>query len=74
VAGTGCPAIKHLLPGCGIELLLPEAFYTACREDVKNSTGIDTFAIFYLTQTLNKEASQLSVVIASCGVQDTPVR
>jgi len=67
------PAVKHLLPGCGIELLLPEAFYTACREaDVKIRPASIRSAIFYLTQTLNKEASQLSVVIASCGVQDTP--
>jgi len=67
------PAIKHLLPGCGIELLLPESFYTACREaDVKIRPASIRSAIFYLTQTLNKEASQLSVVIASCGVQDTP--
>ena len=26
------PSIGRLLPGCGIELLLPEAYYVACRE------------------------------------------
>ncbi|WP_423708395.1 DUF2863 family protein [Undibacterium sp. WLX3042] len=67
------PAIKHLLPGCSIELLLPEAFYTACREaEIRIRPASIRSAVFYLTQTLNKEASQLSIVIASCGVQDTP--
>ena len=67
------PAIKNLLPGCGIELLLPEAYYTACREaDIKIRPASIRSAVFYLTQTLGKEANQLNIVIAACGVQETP--
>ncbi|MFZ6690660.1 DUF2863 family protein [Undibacterium sp. SXout20W] len=67
------PTIKNLLPGCGIELLLPEAYYTACREaDIKIRPASIRSAVFYLTQTLGKEANQFEVVIAACGVQETP--
>ena len=65
--------MKNLLPGCGVELLLPEAYYTACREaDIKIRPASIRSAVFYLTQTLGKEPTGLSVVIAACGVQETP--
>jgi hypothetical protein len=64
---------KRLLPGCGIELLLPEAYYTACREaDIKIRPASLRSAMFYLTQTLGKEADQFSVIIASFGEQENP--
>ncbi|MFZ6752956.1 DUF2863 family protein [Undibacterium sp. Dicai25W] len=67
------PLVKNLLPGCGVELLLPEAYYTACREaDIKIRPASIRSAAFYLTQTLGKEPTELSVVIAACGVQETP--
>ena len=66
-------SLQHLLPGCGLEVLLPEAYYTACREaDIKIRPASLRSAVFYLTQTLGKEASEFSVVIAACGVQETP--
>jgi len=67
------PLLKNLLPGCGIDLLLPEAYYTACREaDIKIRPASIRSAVFYLTQTLGKEPAELEVVIAACGVQETP--
>ncbi|MDE2429204.1 MAG: DUF2863 family protein [Burkholderiales bacterium] len=64
---------KRLLPGCGIDLLLPEAYYTACREaDIKIRPASIRSAVFYLTQTLGKEADQLSVIIAGFGDQQIP--
>ncbi|MEB0140959.1 MULTISPECIES: DUF2863 family protein [unclassified Undibacterium] len=66
-------SLQHLLPGCGLEVLLPEAYYTACREaDIKIRPASLRSAVFYLTQTLGKEAGEFSVVIAACGVQETP--
>ncbi len=65
--------IKRLLPGCGIELLLPEAYYTACREaDIRIRPATIRSAMFYLTQTLGKEADQFTVIIASFGEQENP--
>ncbi|MFZ6756545.1 DUF2863 family protein [Undibacterium sp. Ji50W] len=64
---------KRLLPGCGIEVLLPESYYTACREaDIKIRPATIRSAMFYLTQTLGKEADQFSVIIASFGEQENP--
>ncbi len=65
--------IKRLLPGCGIELLLPESYYTACREaDIRIRPATIRSAMFYLTQTLGKEADQFTVIIASFGEQENP--
>ncbi|MFZ6712398.1 DUF2863 family protein [Undibacterium sp. TC9W] len=65
--------IKRLLPGCGIEILLPEAYYTACREaDIRIRPATIRSAMFYLTQTLGKEADQFTVIIASFGEQENP--
>jgi hypothetical protein len=67
------PALMRLLPGCGIEALLPEAYYTGCREaDIRIRPISIRSAVFYLTQTLEVEASDLSVIIAGFGVQENP--
>ena len=67
------PSILRLLPGCGIELLLPEAFYAACREgDIRIRPSSIRSAIFYLTQTLSIEASALGAVIAGFGLEENP--
>lgn len=64
---------KRLLPGCGIELLLPESYYTACREaDIRIRPASIRSAVFYLTQTLGTEAEGLSVVIGGFGEQEIP--
>jgi hypothetical protein len=60
--------VARLLPGCGIELLLPEAYYVACREADKLIRPVSIrAAIHYLTNTLGVEASDLRAVIAGFG-------
>ena len=67
------PTVMRLLPGCGIELLLPEAFYTACREgDIRIRPSSIRSAIFYLTQTLSISAGDLDVIIAGFGLEENP--
>ncbi|MES3021280.1 MAG: DUF2863 family protein [Pseudomonadota bacterium] len=62
------PNIARLLPGCGIELLLPEAYYVACREADKLIRPVSIrAAVHYLTNTLAVEASDLRAVIAGFG-------
>jgi hypothetical protein len=60
--------VTRLLPGCGIELLLPEAYYVACREADKLIRPVSIrAAVHYLTNTLGVEASDLRAVIAGFG-------
>ncbi|MEC5159503.1 MULTISPECIES: DUF2863 family protein [unclassified Janthinobacterium] len=62
------PSIARLLPGCGIELLLPEAYYVACREADKLIRPVSIrAAVHYLTHTLAVEPSELRAVIAGFG-------
>lgn len=69
------PNVQLLLPGCGIELLLPDSYYVACREADKAVRPISLkAAVHYLTHSLSVEANQLSAVIASIGDQDNAMR
>ena len=62
------PNVQLMMPGCGIELLLPESYYVACREADKAVRPMSLrAAIHYLTHNLSLEASQLAVVIAAVG-------
>lgn len=62
------PNIARLLPGCGVELLLPEAYYVACREADKLIRPVSIrAAVHYLTHTLNVEPNDLRAVIAGFG-------
>ena len=62
------PSIARLLPGCGVELLLPEAYYVACREADKLIRPVSIrAAVHYLTNTLDVEPSDLRAVIAGFG-------
>lgn len=62
------PNLQTLLPGCGIELLLPGAYYVACREADKAIRPISLrAAVNYLTTALPTEPGQLAVVIAGFG-------
>lgn len=62
------PTIARLLPGCGVELLLPEAYYMACREADKQIRPVSIrAAVHYLTHTLTLEASELRAVVAGFG-------
>jgi len=62
------PTVNRLLPGCGVELLLPEAYYMACREADKLIRPVSIrAAVHYLTHTLAVEPSELRAVIAGFG-------
>ncbi|HEX8603367.1 MAG TPA: DUF2863 family protein, partial [Pseudoduganella sp.] len=62
------PTVARLLPGCGIELLLPEAYYMACREADKLIRPVSIrAAVHYLTHTLACEPADLRAVIAGFG-------
>jgi hypothetical protein len=62
------PNVTRLLPGCGVELLLPEAYYMACREADKLIRPVSIrAAVHYLTNTLGVEPSDLRAVIAGFG-------
>lgn len=60
------PNIATLLPGCGIDLLMPEAYYIACREaDKQIRPASIRAAVHFLTNTLGVEPSALRAVIGS---------
>lgn len=62
------PNFTRLLPGCGIELLLPEAYYVACREaDKQIRPASIRAAVNYLTHTLGIEATGLHAIIGRFG-------
>ena len=69
------PHLQNLLPGCGIELLLPGAYYVACREADKAIRPISLrAAVNYLTTALAVEPGQLEVVIAGFGDEANGMR
>ncbi len=69
------PNITKLLPGCGIELLLPEAYYVACREADKQIRPASIHAaVHYLTHALNVPAADLSASIGSFSEDPTSGR
>lgn len=62
------PNIARLLPGCGVDLLLPEAYYVACREADKDIRPVSIrAAVHYLTNTLAVEPGDLRAVVAGFG-------
>jgi hypothetical protein len=66
------PNVSRLLAGCGIELLLPEAYYVACREaDKRIRPASIRAAVHYLTHTLNVEPGGLQAIVGGFG-EDAP--
>ncbi|MES2831181.1 MAG: DUF2863 family protein [Pseudomonadota bacterium] len=62
------PTVVRLLPGCGIDLLLPQAYYMACREADRNIRPASIrAAVHFLTNTLEIEAEMLQAVIGAFG-------
>ncbi|MGH8806629.1 MAG: DUF2863 family protein [Noviherbaspirillum sp.] len=60
------PNIASLLPGCGVELLMPEAYYVACREaDKQIRPASIRAAVHFLTHTLGTESNGLRAIIGS---------
>lgn len=69
------PSLQALLPGCGVELMLPGAYYVSCRDADKAVRPISLrAAVHYLTHTLSVEPAQLSVVIAPVGEESGDYR
>jgi hypothetical protein len=62
------PTIERLLPGCGVELLMPEAYYVACRDADRAIRPISVHAaVHYLTHVLSVDPSGLSAIIGAFG-------
>lgn len=62
------PTIATLLPGCGIEILLPDAWYTGNREADRSVRPLSIrAAVGWLESSLNLPADQLRAVVAGCG-------
>lgn len=60
--------ILNLLPGCEFEVMLPDAFYTNCREADKRVRPLSLkAAVNYLKTTLSLEPAELSCIIAPFG-------
>lgn len=66
------PTVAALLPGCGVELLMPEAYYVACREaDKQIRPASIRAAVHYLTHALGVEPNNLRAIIG--GFSEDPV-
>lgn len=62
------PNVLSLLPGCGVELLMPEAYYVACREaDKQIRPASIRAAVHYLTNALGVDPTSLRAIIGSFG-------
>nr|MBF0684489.1 DUF2863 family protein [Pseudomonas sp.] len=62
------PTLTALLPGCGIEILLPDAWYTGNREADRSVRPLSIrAAVGWLESALNLSADQLRAVVAGCG-------
>ena len=69
------PTIERLLPGCGVELLAPEAYYVACREADRAIRPVSVHsAIHYLTHILGVEPNGLSAIIGAFGDENGDMR
>jgi len=61
---------NRLLPGCGLEILVPDAFYVSNREADRRVRPLSLkAAVAWLGGALNLEPSALRAVIAGCGEQ-----
>ncbi|OZI45953.1 DUF2863 family protein [Bordetella genomosp. 4] len=62
------PTLATLMPGCGIECLLPDAYYISNREADRRVRPLSLrAAINWLEGAVNVSASDLRAVIAGCG-------
>lgn len=64
------PNFTRLLPGCGVELLLPAAYYSACREaDQQIRPTSVRAACYYLSHTLGCDTQEFHASIGRFGEQ-----
>lgn len=62
------PTLAALLPGCGIECLLPDAYYVSNREADRRVRPLSLrAAIAWLESAVSLEPSQMRAVVAGCG-------
>ncbi len=62
------PTVERMLPGCGVDLLLPDAYFMSCREADKQIRPASVkAAVHYLTHTLDVPAERLNAVIGGFG-------
>jgi hypothetical protein len=62
------PTLAALLPGCGIECLLPDAYYVSNREADRRVRPLSLrAAVTWLEGAVNLEPAGLRAVIAGCG-------
>ncbi|WP_338844465.1 DUF2863 family protein [Massilia sp. W12] len=62
------PNLGRMLPGCGLELLLPEAYYIACREADKAIRPVSVrAAVHFITHTLGRPPEDFCAAIAGFG-------
>ncbi|MDN4015579.1 DUF2863 family protein [Zwartia panacis] len=62
------PIFANLLPGCGFEILTPDAYYVSNRDADRRVRPLSVkAAVSWLGAALNIEASKLRAVIAGCG-------
>ena len=62
------PTLATLLPGCGIECLLPDAYYVNNREADRRVRPLALrAAVNWLESSVNLQPAQLRAVIAGCG-------
>ncbi|MDN3986706.1 DUF2863 family protein [Zwartia vadi] len=62
------PIFSNLLPGCGFEVLTPDAYYVSNRDADRRVRPLSVkAAVSWLGAALNIEAAQLRAVIAGCG-------
>lgn len=67
-AAQAQPTLAGLLPGCGFEALLPDAYYVSNREADRRVRPLSLrAAVSWLEGAVNLEASQLRAVVAGCG-------
>lgn len=66
------PVVMRMLPGCSVEALMPEAYYSARRiSDIQIRHVAIRAAVFHLTQILNIEPGELHAVIAGFTAKDS---
>lgn len=67
-AAQAQPTLTALLPGCGFELLLPDAYYVSNREADRRVRPLSLrAAVSWLEGAVSLDASRLRAVVAGCG-------
>ncbi|OZI77943.1 DUF2863 family protein [Bordetella genomosp. 12] len=67
-AEQAMPTLAGLMPGCGLECLLPDAYYVSNREADRRVRPLSLrAAVSWLEGATNLAADQLRAVIAGCG-------